>query len=283
VPPGPHRGLAAVAGEGSPDRLGYRPGVPELPEVEYYRRLAVGALDRPVVAVSVPDRRVLAPPLTPTGLRRALVGRRFTAARRRGKLLLLDCGPSEGRARSAPGPTLGLRFGMTGSLLLDDRTAVDRLLYSSGRYHRRWVRCSIRLAGGGGMALHDPRRFGRVELDPDESALGADASAVTPAELRSALSSRIPGGGPALKARLLDQRRLAGLGNLLCDEILWRSGLSPWRPSGSLTGPELRRLHRHVRATLDQLLERGGSHTGDLMAERRPGGHCPRDGTALVR
>lgn len=260
--------------------------MPELPEVEYYRRLALGALDRPVAAVSVPDRSVLAPPLTVPGLRRALVGRRFTTARRRGKLLLLDCGPPggrAGRARDAAGPTLGLRFGMTGSLLLDDRVAVDRLLYSPGRYHRRWVRWRIRLADGGEMALHDPRRFGRLELDPDEAVLGTDAAAVSPAELRAALSSRAHGGGPPLKARLQDQSRLAGLGNLLCDEILWRAGLSPWRPSGSLTGPELRRLHRHVRATLDQLLVRGGSHTGDLMAERRPGGQCPRDRTALVR
>lgn len=252
-------------------------------EVEYYRRLAVGVLGRTVGGVSVPDRRLLVPPLTVAGIRRALVGRRFTAARRHGKLLLLESGPLDDGVGDPPGPTLGLRFGMTGSLLVDDRSAVDRLLYSSGRYGRQWVRCCIRFTDGGWLALHDPRRFGRVELDPDESALGPDAAAVTPAELRVALASRSAAGGPPLKARLQDQARLAGLGNLLCDEILWRAGLSPGRPSGSLTAPELRRLHRHLRATLDGLLSRGGSHTGDLMEERRPGGRCPRDGTALVR
>ncbi len=257
--------------------------MPELVEVEYYRRLAADVLGRTVAGVSVPDRRVLAPPLTVPGLRRALVGRCFTTARRHGKLLLLGCGPLPGAVDGSPDPALGLRFGMTGALLVDGRGAVDRLLYSSGRYGRQWVRFRVRLADGGGLALHDPRRFARVQLDPDEVVLGPDAATVTAAELRTALASKTPGGGPPLKARLQDQARLAGLGNLLCDEILWRAGLSPWRPSGSLTGPELRRLHRHLRATVDDLVSRGGSHTGDLMAERRPGGRCPRDGTELLR
>lgn len=265
--------------------------MPELLEVEYYRRLVTQALGRPVASVAVPDPHVLAPALGPAALRRALVGRPLVAARRRGKLLLLDTGPTAGRRGAGPGsgrdpgpgPTVGVRFGMTGGLLVDDQAAIDRLRHSSGRYDPRWVRLRIGLADGGTVALHDPRRFGRVLLDPDESALGPDAAAVTLPALRAALASRAPGGGPPLKARLQDQGRLAGLGNLLCDEILWRAGLSPTRPSGSLTDPELRRLHRHLRATVDELLARGGSHTGDLMEERRPGGHCPRDGAALVR
>jgi formamidopyrimidine-DNA glycosylase len=255
--------------------------VPELLEVEFYRQLALGVLGRTVTGVSVPDKKVLVPPLTVTGLRRALMGRQFTSARRHGKLLLLESGPLADRGDAPAGPTLGIRFGMTGELVVDDRSAVDRLLYSPGRYGPQWVRCRIELSGGG-LELHDPRRFGRIALDPDESVLGPDAATVSPAELRGALAART-GGGPPLKARLQDQARLAGLGNLLCDEILWRSGLSPSRPSGSLTAPELRRLHRHLRTTVDDLLVRGGSHLGDLMPERRPGGHCPRDGTALVR
>ncbi|MGH9090922.1 MAG: formamidopyrimidine-DNA glycosylase, partial [Acidimicrobiales bacterium] len=199
------------------------------------------------------------------------------------KLLLLDTGPPDGRRATGPGPTLGLRFGMTGALLVDREAAVDRLRHGSGRYDRRWVRLTIGLADGGTIALHDPRRFGRVLLDPDESALGPDAAVLTPAELRAALATREQGGGPPLKARLLDQAHVAGLGNLLCDEILWRAGLAPGRPCGSLADAERRRLHRHLRATVDELLARGGSHTGDLMEERRPGGHCPRDGAALAR
>ncbi|MDQ3980243.1 MAG: formamidopyrimidine-DNA glycosylase, partial [Actinomycetota bacterium] len=77
--------------------------------------------------------------------------------------------------------------------------------------------------------------------------------------------------------------RLAGVGNLAADEALWRAGLDPARPAGSLTAAERRRLHRHLRQTLADLLAQGGSHTGDLVPHRRPGGLCPKDGTPLVR
>ncbi len=269
--------------------------VPEMIEVEYYRQLADKAVGRPIAAVAVPDPHVLRGHVSVAALRRALVGRSFAATRRRGKLLLVDT--------DGGGPTLGLRFGMTGSLVLDDQPAIDRLLYSPERFGEQWVRFGIRFADGGSLLLHDPRRFGRVELDPDEDGLGPDAAAVTLPQLRAALASRssLPGqadasqadasqagagqagGGPPLKARLMDQAKLAGLGNLLVDEILWRAGLSPRRPAGSLSDAELRRLHRIVRSTVTGLTARGGSHTGDLMVERRPGGHCPKDGTELVQ
>jgi formamidopyrimidine-DNA glycosylase len=252
--------------------------MPEMLEVEYYRRLAERALGRPIASVKVPDPHVIRGLSGATALRRALVGRSFTAARRRGKLLLLDAGPlvtaagdaaagdADAADAGAGGPTLGVRFGMTGGLVVDDRQAIDRLLYSPERFGEQWVRFRLGFAGGGAL-------------------LGPDAATVTLAQLRVALATRAhgEGSGPPLKARLLDQARLAGVGNLLADEILWRAGLSPWRPSGSLTDAELRRLHRHLRATVANLLERGGSHTGDLMVERRSGGHCPKDGTELVR
>jgi formamidopyrimidine-DNA glycosylase len=81
----------------------------------------------------------------------------------------------------------------------------------------------------------------------------------------------------------MDQAHLAGLGNLLADEVLWRAGLSPFRPAGGLTGAEIRRLHHQLRAALTEMAERGGSHTGDLMPARVPGGKCPRDGHVLRR
>jgi formamidopyrimidine-DNA glycosylase len=86
-----------------------------------------------------------------------------------------------------------------------------------------------------------------------------------------------------LKARLLDQGRVAGVGNLIADEALWRAGLDPARPAGSLTPAETRRLHKHLRATVEELLERGGSHTGDVFHARNPEGRCPRDGTPMIR
>ncbi|HEY4376170.1 MAG TPA: hypothetical protein VGM93_03390, partial [Acidimicrobiales bacterium] len=61
------------------------------------------------------------------------------------------------------------------------------------------------------------------------------------------------------------------------------AGLDPGRPAGSLDAVEARRLHRQVRATIERLMARGGSHTGDLQAARHRGGHCPRDGTELDR
>lgn len=247
------------------------PPVPELVEVEYYRRLAALALGRTIEQVEAADPWLLRP-VAPASLARALAGRRLLGARRRGKLLVVD---TDG------GPALGLRFGMTGALTFGDRRAVDRLEHGSGSYQERWVRFRLRLAGGGDLALHDPRRLGRVSLDPDESALGPDALTVTLHELRAALAVRGP--GPPLKARLLDQRRLAGLGNLLTDQVLYAAGLAPDRPTGSLDPEEVRRLHRHLRATVRRALERGGSHTGDLVPERHPGGHCPGDGTALRR
>ena len=78
------------------------------------------------------------------------------------------------------------------------------------------------------------------------------------------------------------QSRIAGLGNLLTDEALWRADLDPARPARSLDPDEVRRLHRTIRSTLRTLQRRGGSHTGDHMEARHPGGLCPRDGTPLV-
>jgi len=127
--------------------------------------------------------------------------------------------------------------------------------------------------------MRDPRRLGGVELDPDEDRLGPDASTVGPAALRAALA----GGTTALKARLLDQSRLAGVGNLIADETLWRAGLDPSRPAGGLDDREIRRLSRALRRTVDDLIERGGSHTGDLLPARVRGGCCPRDGALLRR
>jgi len=208
----------------------------------------------------------------------ALVGRRLTAARRIGKLLLLDTGPSAPR-RSGAGPVIGLRFGMTGRLLVDDVPGVEELRYSSVRDVPAWDRVTLRFAEGGDLRVRDPRRLGGVFFDPDEGRLGVDAVAITPAALRAALA----GSAAPLKARLMDQARIAGVGNLIADEVLFRAGLDPGRPAGSLTAAEARRLHRHLRSTLDDLLERGGSHLGDLIAERAPGGRCPKDGTELVR
>jgi len=245
--------------------------MPELPEVEAYRVLAVAALHRPVAGVDAPDAWFLKGGIDAGVVVAALIGRSFTVARRRGKLLLLDS--------SDDGPVLGLRFGMTGRLVVDGRAGVDRLLYSSDQSLSSWDRFAVQFAGGGDLRVHDSRRLGGVFLDPDEGRLGVDVLTITPAALRSALArSTAP-----LKARLMDQARMAGVGNLLADETLWRAGLDPHRPAGGLTPAELRRLHKHLRGSVADLIERGGSHSGDLMPARAAGGVCPRDGAALSR
>lgn len=247
--------------------------MPELPEVEAYRALAEARAQRRVIAaVDAPDAWYLKGGADGAAVTSALVGRRFTAARRIGKLLLLD-------TDDGAGPVLGLRFGMTGRLLVDGTAGVDELMYSSNRDERAWDRFVVHFADHGDLRMRDPRRLGGVELDPAEQRLGRDAARVTPVELRAALAkSRAP-----LKARLLDQAHLAGVGNLIADEALWRAGLDPRRPAASLTAAEHRRLHKHLRASVADLIERGGSHTGDLRPHRGPGGRCPKDGTELVR
>ena len=243
--------------------------MPELPEVEAYRRLAERALHRPIQAVMAPDAWFLKRGLTAEAVTAALTGRSLRAARRIGKLLLLD----------TDGPVLALHFGMSGRLIVDGTAGVDNLVYSSNRELDVWDRFGLRFADGGDLRVRDPRRLGGVEIDPDENRLGPDAWSVGAAVLARLLrTSEAP-----LKARLMDQSRLAGVGNLIADETLWRAGLDPARPASSLSANEHRRLHRHLRQTIDDLFARGGSHAGRLMDERFPGGHCPRDGTPLVR
>jgi formamidopyrimidine-DNA glycosylase len=246
--------------------------VPELVEVEAYRRLAEQhALGRQIAAVEAPDSWYLKGGITAGALRAALTGRMFVGTRRHGKLLLLST--------SDDGPTLGLRFGMTGRLLVDGTPGVQELWYASNRENVKWDRFALGFKDGGRLVMRDPRRLGGVQLDPLEDRLGPDALTITPGQLRRALDhSRT-----ALKTRLMDQAHIAGIGNLAADEALWRAGLSPTRPAGSLTDADLRRLNRHLRRTLTDFLERGGSHTGELMPQRHPGGVCPKDGTSLLR
>jgi formamidopyrimidine-DNA glycosylase len=243
--------------------------VPEGLEVETYRRQAEAVVGRRIMGVDTPDSWYIKN-VDPRLLRDVLAGRRVEAARRIGKLLILDLDD---------GARLGLRFGMTGRLLVDGSASIDRLEYSSARDEPAWERFTLHFDDGGDLRMRDPRRLGGVELDPDESHLGPDAFTLTVPQLEAALGrSRAP-----LKARLLDQSRVAGIGNLLVDEILWRAGLDPARPASSLTTDEIKALDEATADTLRTLMDRGGSHTGDLRAGVVVDGLCPRDGTPLVR
>jgi formamidopyrimidine-DNA glycosylase len=242
--------------------------VPEILEVEDARRLVEArALGRRIARVHAPDAWFLKRGATAEALRAALVGNRFIAARRRGKLLLAD----------TEGPTLGLHLGMSGRVLVDGEEAGDPLVYASNRRVDAWHRFGVDFADGGELMVRDPRRLGAVELAPDEERLGPDALALTLAQLDAALGQR----RAPVKAVLMDQARIAGLGNLLADESLWRAGIDPARPAAEVDRDERRRLHRAIRDTLRVLARRGGSAEGDLL--RAPGARCPRDGAPLQR
>ena len=237
--------------------------------MEAYRRAISATEGRRIAGVHAPDEWFAKGDTTTDALRLELTGARIEAVRRIGKLVVMD----------TDGPRLGLRFGMTGKIVVDGAMPIDHLLYDSPRHEPAWDRFGLQFEGGGAMVLRDPRRLGGVQLDPDEQVLGPDALSLTLGQLRKALARSTV----ALKARLLDQRRLAGLGNLLADEALWRAGLAPVRPAESLEASETARLHRSIRTTLRTLGQRGGSHTGDLQPARVRGGCCPRDGAALRR
>jgi formamidopyrimidine-DNA glycosylase len=244
--------------------------VPELIEVEAYRRLAeAAAVGRRITAVDAPDAWYLKRGLDAETLTAALTRRRITAARRIGKLLLLD----------TDGPTLGLRFGMSGRLLADGVAGVDELVYASNADNPVFDRFALTLGGKHRLVMRDPRRLGGVELDPPVGRLGPDAATVTARTLQRV----IDGSAAPLKARLMDQARLAGVGNLIADETLWRAGFDPARPAGGLSDAEVRRLAATLKTTIRDLTRKGGSHTGDLMPARTRGGRCPRDGTVLER
>lgn len=244
--------------------------MPELLEVESYRRIASLAVGRRIESVEVRDPWFVKGGIDPDAVVAALERRRFVADRRIGKLLLLD---------TDDGSTLGVRFGMTGVLEMDGVDGIDGLVYGSARRDPAWERFVVHFDGGGSLRVRDARRLGGVELDPDESRLGPDATTID----RATLAAVLAGSSAPVKARLMDQSRIAGLGNLLTDDLLWRARIDPTRTAGSLDAAEVRRLHTAVRATLRVLGRRGGSHTGDLQAHRHRDGHCPRCGSRLQR
>jgi formamidopyrimidine-DNA glycosylase len=232
--------------------------MPELPEAERARQQIERALGREIVAVDDRDTYVCRPH-QPGEIAAALTGRRLTRAHRRGKFLWVE---------TDDGPDLGLHLGMAGRIAVDEERAP-----------RNWDRFALEFADGGRMALRDKRRLGRAVIDPDFSHVGPDAAEVG----RNVFRDRVGRGSTALKARLLDQGVIAGVGNLLADETLWRARLSPLRISGELSVEELDLLRRELRAAVRDAIRNGGVHTGRFMPARERGGTCPRDGTPLER
>ncbi len=224
----------------------YNDGMPELPEVE----TIVRALEPRLVGAEIGRIRVLFPPLlrrTTVGALRELEGKRITALGRRGKLALIRC---EG------GRTLIFHLKMTGQFLFaGPGSAPDK--------HTRLV---IPLAGRG-IELHfnDIRKFGFVccagpsSPAPEIEALGPEPLETGfPAFARLMKSRR-----GAVKALLLNQKAIAGIGNIYADEMLFRAGIHPLSSGASLGEDKVRALWKSMRAVLRQAIARKGSSIRD--------------------
>ena len=232
--------------------------MPELPEAERARQQIEKALGREIVAVDDRDSYVCRPH-APGEIEQALVGHSLTKALRRGKFLWAET--------DRDGPELGLHLGMAGRIVIDEPP------------HTPWDRFTLHFADGGSLALRDKRRLGRAVLEPDYGHVGPDAALVS----RDAFRQRIGRGSMAIKARLLDQKSISGVGNLLADETLWQARLHPRRPSGELSEEELDHLRRTLRAATRAAIAKGGVHTGTFIPHRKKGGSCPRCKTAVER
>jgi len=244
--------------------------VPELIEVELYRQALDPLLGQTINGFDLSDSAFARPKGTPADAFAPLVGEPLRATSRRGKLLSLHVGALERDL------VLGVRFGMTGRLLLDGTGPIDELEYASQRNDPNWDRVILTI-GTCKVSVRDQRRLGSIELDPDIDKLGVEATSISTTELSNALRSR----SKAIKAVLLDQKLIAGLGNLLADETLWDSGFAPGRSANTFDNAELETLATGIRKTVAKLTKRGGSHTGDTFEARTEGATCPRDGSSM--
>lgn len=258
-----------------PAVLGTDADMPELPDVEGFRRVLRRAAGRTIDRVDVTDPGVLRG-ADPAELRHALVGAAFAAPRRHGKWLV---GPVRaGRRHRADEPSVVFHFGMTGSLI-----------WTSGDTERHRHDRVVAAAGSRELRYRDLRKLQGIRLLPDDDGvtqllheLGPDAAGVDGAELDERLGRR----SRRLKSALTDQGVVAGIGNLLADEILWQARIHPSRETLDLTATDRRRLHDRLQGVLRRSMRVGRvpGWPSWLTGHRDdPDGVCPRCGTRLRR
>ena len=232
--------------------------------------------------VEIRDPRLVRP-FDPLIVADALVGERVAEVGRRGKYLIV--GFESGRS-------LLIHLRMTGSL---------RHARSGALVDDPYTRAVLRLDNGSDVGYRDVRRFGTWELFEQDELAPYLATRLGPEPLgpfsAARLGKRLNGRRAPLKSALLDQRTVAGLGNIYVDEALWQSRLHPLRAAGSLDAPELGRLYRAVRSVLRKAIERQGSTLRDyalpdgaygtmqedFRAYGRGGEPCDRCGRPLTR
>jgi formamidopyrimidine-DNA glycosylase len=258
--------------------------VPELPEVETVRaHLEPAVVGRRFERIDIHDPR-LTRPEDPLVVAAELVGERVAALERRGKYLVF-------RFESGRGLLVHLR--MTGSF---------RHASGNGLPDDPYRRAVVTLDDGSDIGYRDVRRFGTWtllephELEPFLAArLGEEPLA--PGFTARSLATRLANRRAPVKAALLDQRTLAGMGNIYADEALWRARIDPLRPARDLADDEVRRLHRAVRRALEAGLARqgatlrdyatpdgaAGSMQHEFKVYGREGEPCPRCRTPIEK
>lgn len=246
--------------------------MPELPEVEIYRRYVERhALRQKIARVELRDRRI-APRLSPAALRKALVGRTLSRVERHGKHLF---------ARVAEDAWLHLHFGMTG----------DVTYYRSEDDAPKFARFVIGFVNGMHLAYDDPRLFGRVNLIARPAdfvaarRLGPDAldRSLDAAAFRRMLEKK----KGMIKAVLMSQGTIAGVGNLYADETLFQASIHPKTPMDRIDPKARDAIFRTLRKLLLDVIarkERGADYPNRyLMQHRQAGERCPRCGGTIER
>ena len=271
--------------------------MPELPEVETIRRQLEPEIEgRRIDRAEVLDERWTRPEPA-AKIERALPGRTIETAGRRGKYLLLGLDD---------GSTLLMHLRMTGNLLLADPEGAERRLGMDRLYPASTdpphLRAELELDDGRLLRFTDPRRFGHASLLP-AGELGPYLDArigVEPLseDLTPELIGRIAEGRKApLKSFLLDQRGIAGIGNIYADEALHRAELHPLSPAGSMRREHWEALHEGIVEALEEGLRNGGASIDDYRDSRgeqgtmqdeflvhtREGQDCPRCGGPISR
>lgn len=264
--------------------------MPELPEVETVRRGLAPAMEGAVIARADIRRPDLRWPF-PTGMDARLTGARVLRLGRRSKYLLADLDRGE---------TLIVHLGMSGRMIVSGLAAP----HVPGRFHHhhpapeRHDHVVLHMEGGARVTFNDARRFGAMDLTRT-TALEAHPWLATlgPEPLGNGfhagyLHARLAGRRMPVKAALLDQRIVAGLGNIYVCEALHRAGISPKRAAGRISAARIERLTEAIRATLRDAIDAGGSSLRDyrqadgelgyfqhsFRAYGREGAACPTPG-----
>ena len=257
--------------------------MPELPEVETERgRLAARLEGRRIASAEIVDPR-LTRPEEPAWIAARLAGQRVDRVERRGKYLVLRLGGGE-RDSDSQSEVLLVHLRMTGSFRYEPAS------------HERAV---LGLDDGTRIAYRDLRRFGTwLLLEPDEAEAHL-AVRLGPEPLgrrftTAFLADRLGGRRAPIKAAILDQRTVAGLGNIYADESLWHARIHPLRPGGELSGDEVARLRDGIRRALRLGIRRQGADLGDgayaggrmqleFRVYGRAGEPCDRCGTPIEK